>query len=130
MVFCHALILRKGWGNNNTSKTLLFFRLFFKIFVITLFYKKMTQLFCISDISGRFSLGQSSEEGEGSTRNSIEGGKPPTQQRSNATMHVCWHRNTSVSASEHLTSLQVDSNSCRAVFVEVNFKFETYKTVL
>uniref|UniRef100_H2Z4V3 FERM, RhoGEF and pleckstrin domain-containing protein 2 n=1 Tax=Ciona savignyi TaxID=51511 RepID=H2Z4V3_CIOSA len=54
----------------------------------------------------RLSMEQSSEDGEGSVRNSMERLKPPMQHRSNATMHVCWHRNTSVSSSDHLVSLR------------------------
>uniref|UniRef100_F7AT12 Uncharacterized protein n=1 Tax=Ciona intestinalis TaxID=7719 RepID=F7AT12_CIOIN len=54
----------------------------------------------------RLSMEQSSEDGEGSVRNSMERLKPPMQHRSNATMHVCWHRNTSVSSSDHLVSLK------------------------
>ena len=48
---------------------------------------------------------QSSED-----NNSIEHDKssPSNQlQRPNTTMHVCWHRNTSVSLQDHLSSLQV-----------------------
>ncbi|XP_076812512.1 FERM, ARHGEF and pleckstrin domain-containing protein 2-like [Clavelina lepadiformis] len=54
----------------------------------------------------RLSMEQSSEDGEGSVQNSTERLKAPAQQRTNATMHVCWHRNTSVSASDHLVSLK------------------------
>jgi len=66
----------------------------------------------------RLSIEQSSEDGDNSSiRSSTERIKIPTQQRCNATMHVCWHRNTSVSSSDHLISLKVrvDLSSLTAV---------------
>nr|CAB3244733.1 FERM, RhoGEF and pleckstrin domain-containing protein 1-like [Phallusia mammillata] len=55
----------------------------------------------------RLSMEQSSEDGDcSSVRSSTERLKQFNQQRSNATMHVCWHRNTSVSYADHLVSLK------------------------
>lgn len=44
-----------------------------------------------------------------SSRNSLDqtANRSSNQQRTNTTMHVCWHRNTSVSADDYFVSLQV-----------------------
>ncbi|XP_076243527.1 FERM, ARHGEF and pleckstrin domain-containing protein 1 isoform X1 [Calliopsis andreniformis] len=45
-------------------------------------------------------LGSTDEVGDGSC------GNAKTSQRSNTTVHVCWHRNTSISYSDHLRAFQ------------------------
>jgi FERM/RhoGEF/pleckstrin domain protein 2 len=37
----------------------------------------------------------------------INGKERTQQQRSNTTVHVCWHRNTSISTRDHLLALEV-----------------------
>jgi len=56
------------------------------------------------------SLGSSEEvlDKTGATDDSVANGKERTQQqRSNTTVHVCWHRNTSISTRDHLLALEV-----------------------
>ena len=40
--------------------------------------------------------------------NGANGRERPQQQRSNTTVHVCWHRNTSISSRDHLLALEVN----------------------
>lgn len=51
-------------------------------------------------------LGSADEMGDGEVdRNSCGGAK--TSQRSNMTVHVCWHRNTSISYKDQLRAFEV-----------------------
>ncbi|XP_027145858.1 FERM, ARHGEF and pleckstrin domain-containing protein 2 isoform X3 [Larimichthys crocea] len=58
--------------------------------------------------SDEVSLEQESEDDMNSSRTSLD---KQTHHRANTTMHVCWHRNTSVSMSDH--SLAVESSVLR-----------------
>lgn len=43
----------------------------------------------------------------------INGGKAPDAvQRNNTTVHVCWHRNTSISMTDHLRASEVSMKLC------------------
>ena len=44
---------------------------------------------------------------EDSRSNGTDGKERTQQQRSNTTVHVCWHRNTSISTRDHLLALEV-----------------------
>jgi FERM/RhoGEF/pleckstrin domain protein 2 len=44
---------------------------------------------------------------EDSRPNGADGKERTQQQRSNTTVHVCWHRNTSISTRDHLLALEV-----------------------
>ncbi|XP_037530286.1 FERM, ARHGEF and pleckstrin domain-containing protein 2 [Nematolebias whitei] len=54
--------------------------------------------------SDEVSLGQESEDDMNSSRTSLD---KQTHHRANTTMHVCWHRNTSVSMSDHSQAVEV-----------------------
>lgn len=54
--------------------------------------------------SDEVSLEQESEDDMNSSRTSLD---KQTHHRSNTTMHVCWHRNTSVSMSDHSLAVEV-----------------------
>ncbi|XP_035760316.1 FERM, ARHGEF and pleckstrin domain-containing protein 1-like, partial [Neolamprologus brichardi] len=62
----------------------------------------------LSDRSNRssdeVSLEQESEDDMNSSRTSLD---KQTHHRANTTMHVCWHRNTSVSMSDHSLAVEV-----------------------
>ncbi|XP_038858940.1 FERM, ARHGEF and pleckstrin domain-containing protein 2 isoform X1 [Salvelinus namaycush] len=53
--------------------------------------------------SDEVSLEQESEDDMSSSRNSLD---KQTHHRANSTMHVCWHRNTSVSMSDHSLAVE------------------------
>ncbi|XP_036834807.1 FERM, ARHGEF and pleckstrin domain-containing protein 2 isoform X3 [Oncorhynchus mykiss] len=53
--------------------------------------------------SDEVSLDQESEDDMSSSRNSLD---KQTHHRANSTMHVCWHRNTSVSMSDHSLAVE------------------------
>ncbi|KAJ7986698.1 hypothetical protein DPEC_G00342590 [Dallia pectoralis] len=53
--------------------------------------------------SDELSLEQESEDEMSMSRNSLD---KQTQYRANTTMHVCWHRNTSVSMSDHSLAVE------------------------
>lgn len=41
----------------------------------------------------------------------VNGGKAPgTAQRNNTTVHVCWHRNTSIAMADHLRAIEVSKH--------------------
>lgn len=50
------------------------------------------------------SLEQESEDDMNSSHTSLD---KQTHHRANTTMHVCWHRNTSVSMSDHSQAVEV-----------------------
>lgn len=54
--------------------------------------------------SDEVSLEQESEDDMNSSRTSLD---KQTHHRANTTMHVCWHRNTSVSMSDHSLAVEV-----------------------
>uniref|UniRef100_A0A8C7VA12 FERM, ARHGEF and pleckstrin domain-containing protein 2 n=1 Tax=Oncorhynchus mykiss TaxID=8022 RepID=A0A8C7VA12_ONCMY len=56
-----------------------------------------------SGSSDEVSLDQESEDDMSSSRNSLD---KQTHHRANSTMHVCWHRNTSVSMSDHSLAVE------------------------
>uniref|UniRef100_A0A673Z9R6 FERM, ARHGEF and pleckstrin domain-containing protein 2 n=1 Tax=Salmo trutta TaxID=8032 RepID=A0A673Z9R6_SALTR len=56
-----------------------------------------------SGSSDEVSLEQESEDDMSSSRNSLD---KQTHHRANSTMHVCWHRNTSVSMSDHSLAVE------------------------
>lgn len=57
-----------------------------------------------SGSSDEVSLEQESEDDMNSSRTSLD---KQTHHRANTTMHVCWHRNTSVSMSDHSLAVEV-----------------------
>ncbi|XP_071373661.1 FERM, ARHGEF and pleckstrin domain-containing protein 2 isoform X1 [Centroberyx affinis] len=59
--------------------------------------------------SDEVSLEQESEDDMHSSRTSLD---KQTHHRANTTMHVCWHRNTSVSMSDHSLAVETLSISC------------------
>ncbi|XP_033934581.1 FERM, ARHGEF and pleckstrin domain-containing protein 2 isoform X3 [Pseudochaenichthys georgianus] len=77
--------------------------------------------------SDEVSLEQESEDDMNSSRTSLD---KQTHHRANTTMHVCWHRNTSVSMSDHsqaveCTALQLSLLSCRLVICSVRARDQT-----
>uniref|UniRef100_A0A8C4NXA5 FERM, ARHGEF and pleckstrin domain-containing protein 2 n=1 Tax=Dicentrarchus labrax TaxID=13489 RepID=A0A8C4NXA5_DICLA len=59
--------------------------------------------FTIYSIKVKVSLEQESEDDMNSSRTSLD---KQTHHRANTTMHVCWHRNTSVSMSDHSLAVE------------------------
>uniref|UniRef100_A0AAR2KK23 FERM, ARHGEF and pleckstrin domain-containing protein 2 n=1 Tax=Pygocentrus nattereri TaxID=42514 RepID=A0AAR2KK23_PYGNA len=67
--------------------------------------------------SDEVSLEQESEDDVNSSRCSLD---KQSHHRANTTMHVCWHRNTSVSMSDHSLAVENSfSNSCNNIHFEI-----------
>uniref|UniRef100_A0A3Q3W424 Uncharacterized protein n=1 Tax=Mola mola TaxID=94237 RepID=A0A3Q3W424_MOLML len=88
-----------------------------------------------SNSSDELSLEQESEDDMNSSRTSLD---KQTHHRANTTMHVCWHRNTSVSMSDHSLAVELsgyllrkfkNSNGWQKLWVVfTNFCLFFYKT--
>lgn len=72
----------------------------------------------------------------GGALSDINGGKAPgAAQRNNTTVHVCWHRNTSIGMTDHLRATEVsldifEDEGFRSICPPQNFFFSKMKTTL